>query len=526
MTAQIKLNRFVRWPMAQLAAASALVLGAPAAGQTLDVLEDIEPGDVRVRLELVADGLGGVLEPINNDGPVGQNFAIDLTPLPDGRALIMTLGGTIYMLSTDGSINVFHDVVDPAVTEINPRFFGPSAIQAHPDFATNGIFYTIETEVEGTAPADFGDGNDHQDVLYEYDMDDPAAMSLSETSFTKRQVLRIDQPRRDHNLNDLVFLPDGTLLIASGDGSNSSGGGSSIPQLRAQDPGVVFGKVLRIDPDSSTAPGGTYGIPADNPFVGEPGTLAEIYSLGHRNPFRMSFDAPTGVWIGEVGQRNIEEVNRIEAGRNYGWAFKEGSFLFGDLAGDANGDGVVDDRDVAPDPDADGNGTGDFADANGLTDPIFEYDRGSGRSIAGGRVYRGSAIPELVGQYVFGDTFTSGDNLFYADASAGPAAGETGGIQSLRIADGGVPAPSGVVGFGVDGAGELLVLTTDGTILGLLPAPCRADLDGDGELTLFDFLAFQNLFDAGDPAADFDGDGDLTIFDFLAFQNEFAGGCP
>jgi len=148
---------------AVLVALGGLGLCGSALAQTLDVLEDVEFGPVRVQLELVAGGLGGPLEPINSDGPIGRNFPADLTPLPDGRALIMTLGGTIYVLAADGAINVFHDVVDPAVTKINPRFYGPIAIEAHPDFASNGIFYTIETEVEGAAPADFGQGDDHQD---------------------------------------------------------------------------------------------------------------------------------------------------------------------------------------------------------------------------------------------------------------------------------------------------------------------------------------------------------------------------
>jgi len=515
---------------ARACATAALLACAPMAlAQATDVLDDVGVGVARVRLAVFAQGMGGPLEAINSDGPDGTNFVTSLSPLPDGsgRTLALTLGGRLWLIDAAGRRTLFHDAVDPDVTEINPRFFGPVAILAHPGFAANGRFYTIETELEGTARADFGTGDDHQDVLYEYDMDDPSAMRLADTPFTKRAVLRIDQPARDHNMNDLAFLPDGTLLVAVGDGANSSGGGASPPQLRAADAGSALGKILRIDPEGDSGASGRYAIPADNPFVGLPGAVEEVYSLGHRNPFRIAVDPGTGeVWAGEVGQRNVEEVNRILPGTNYGWPRKEGSFLFGREAGDANGDGVIDDRDIAPDPDTDGNGTGDRADTLGLADPILEYDRGTGRSIAGGFVYRGSAIPALAGRYLLGDTIPASVGvMMHGGPASGPAAGSIGDLAALAFADAGAPAPPGIVGLRPDHDGEPLAMTTDGRILRLTAPGCRPDLDGDGELTLFDFLAFQNLFDAGDLAADFDGDGELTIFDFLAFQNAFDAGC-
>jgi len=510
----------------------------------LDVLPDPPPGALVVRLETVAAGLIEPLEAINNDGPPGQSFPTDATALPDGsgRVLVMTLGGKIHLIDGAGQVSLFHDLIDPDVSEIRPRNFGPTAIAAHPAFASNGRFYTVETEVESTAPADFGRGSNHQDVLYEYAMDNPAADSLDETAFTKREVLRIDQPQRDHNANDLAFMPDGTMLVAIGDGGNTNGTGSSPPQLDAADISTIHGKILRIDPLGNSADNGAYGVPGNNPLIGVPGALPEIYSYGHRNPFRISVDAQTGqVWVGEVGQRTVEEINRLAPGGNHGWPRKEGSFLFGDEAGDVNDTPGIDNEDVAPDPDADANGTGDFADDNNLVDPIFEYDHGTGDSVAGGLVYRGIGSPALFGLYVFGDTDASEPGgLFYADPADGPVSGRSGGARRFAIDPAGAPLPSAIVGFAADAAGEVLILTTTGEVLHIADARCPADLTGpggdgvpDGTLTSDDFFFYLGLFADGDLAADLTGpggdgvpDGNLTSDDFFFYLGLFAQGCP
>jgi glucose/arabinose dehydrogenase len=204
-------------------------------------------------------------------------------------------------------------------------------------------------------------------------------------------ILTVLQPQTNHNGGDVHFGPDGYLYVGFGDG-----GGSGDPQGNGQDDTNLHGTIVRIDVDGA-AP---YEVPPTNPnalsancpqgYGGAP--CAEIYAWGLRNPWRMSFDSVTGkLWTGDVGQGDWEEIDVIESGENYGWNEREGAHCFNPATGC---------RTV-------------------FTDPITEYGRSQGRSVTGGYVYRGNAIADLVGWYVFGD-FASG-NLFAIpeDAAAG-----------------------------------------------------------------------------------------------------------
>ncbi len=177
-------------------------------------------------------------------------------------------------------------------------------------------------------------------------------------------LMEIDQPYQNHNGGSIEFGPDGYLYIGLGDG-----GDRNDPQANGQNLSALLGKILRIDVDTP-ADGKAYGIPADNPFVETKGARPEIYALGTRNPWRIAFDKETGdLWIGDVGQELWEEVNVITKGGNYGWSNREGSHPFGNRPAVAG----------VPAP----------------IDPVWEYDHQIGRSITGGRVYRGSRVPEL-----------------------------------------------------------------------------------------------------------------------------------
>jgi glucose/arabinose dehydrogenase len=193
-------------------------------------------------------------------------------------------------------------------------------------------------------------------------------------------ILQVDQDRDNHNGGDIAFGPDGYLYVGFGDG-----GGAGDPNNRAQDTTRLLGSMLRIDVTGPgvSFPGNPYNIPADNPFSGnaECGPAAnandcpEIYAWGLRNPWRWSFDSATGdLWLADVGQGSFEEVDLIERGGNYGWRCREGAHDFNTAGCGA-----------------------------GYVDPITEYGRGLGNSITGGQVYRGTAIPEIVGQYIFAD---------------------------------------------------------------------------------------------------------------------------
>jgi len=495
--------------------------------------ETIPTAGPSVRLELVADGL------------TAPNV---LTTAPDGsgRLFVVDQAGTIRIIE-DGTLldAPFLDVTDRLVelgvfgsmdplSDFDER--GLLGLAFHPGFADAGApgfgkLYTYHSgPVDG--PADFttaepppaGREFDHQSVVLEWSVD-PADPNRVDPG-SARELLRIDQPQFNHNAGHLAFGPDGLLYIALGDGGAADDedgqpdlGGPAFghgPTGNGQDITTALGSILRIDPLGLVgAPGanGEYSIPADNPFVGRVG-VDEIFAYGVRNPFRFSFDSDGRLIVGDVGQNDVEEVSIVENGDNLGWRILEGSFRF---VPNGEGDGFVIDNLDGVDP--------------SIVRPAIEYDHDEGLSAIGGFVYEGDAIDGLQGRYVFGDfsrefTVPLG-RLFHADLA-------TGEIAEFDVSAAGLG--TFIKGFGVDDAGEIYVLAGEnlgpfgslGEVYRLSPAeaPCRADLDGDGELTLFDFLAFQNAFDAGDPVADFDGDGDLTLFDFLAFQNEFDAGCP
>ena len=214
---------------------------------------------------------------------------------------------------------------------------------------------------------------------------------------SRRELLRIDKPQFNHNGGELAFGPDGLLYISTGDGGAADDQGPGhVPEGNAQSlaPLNVLGKILRIDPRGHNSANGRYGIPRDNPFVGRRGA-DEIFAYGFRNPYRMSFDATTGrLIVADVGQNDIEEVDIVRAGGNYGWRVKEGTFLFD--PGSLTEEGVVTaNREGRP---------------AGLIDPIAEYDHTAptgeleqGEASVGGFVYHGKRVPKLSGVYVFGD---------------------------------------------------------------------------------------------------------------------------
>ena len=230
---------------------------------------------------------------------------------------------------------------------------------------------------------------------------------------TRRVLLSVDQPYSNHNGGQILFGPDGFLYIALGDG-----GSGGDPENRAQNLGELLGKILRIDPRG----GSPYGIPPGNPFAGRPGARAEIWSWGLRNPWRFTFDRATGdMWIGDVGQNAWEEVDfepRATPGRNYGWDRLEGNHV----------------REGSPPP--------------GHILPVHEYSlQGTACAVTGGYTYRGSAVPNMVGAYVFAD-FCVGQLWMLRNGQRTDLAPKTDAVSS----------------FGEDPAGELYVLSLNGPV--------------------------------------------------------------
>jgi hypothetical protein len=286
---------------------------------------------------------------------------------------------------------------------------------------------------------------------------DPADPGAVVDPTSARELMRIDQPRFNHNAGALAFGPDGHLYVALGDG-----GGADDPDGNGQDPGTPLGALLRIDPQGASSGNGRYGIPPDNPFVGQAGALGEVFAYGFRNPFRFSFDRATGeLWVGDVGQNAIEEVDRVLPGGNYGWNAKEGSFLF-----DPNGGGpgfVTVQQPIA-----------------GLIDPVAEYDHDEGTAVIGGFVHRGAGMPSLAGRYLFGDSFhgpSGGGRLLYLDD----------GVVREPLLEGRAGLGLVLLGFGEDAAGELYALGnqtgtpfgTTGVVLRLAQPTAYALASGD-----------------------------------------------
>ena len=445
--------------LAKLCAAAALFAWCSCAvAQTGPIPEPIPKGNVRIGLEPVATGLSAPIDARSAPGESNRLYVTDQV----GQVRVVQNGSLVSTPFIDVSSRLV-----PLRTNFDERGFLGFAF--HPDYNTAGApgfgkVYTYTSEpvsaTPETTPFTVPDITtvDNHGVVAEWTVNrTTGAVDPS----SRRELFRYADPQFNHNGGPLHFGPDRNLYVAIGDGGgsndiNPNGHNQSIGN--GQDLSRVMGKVLRIDPLGSTG-GRPYAIPTGNPFAGPgapAGALPEIYAYGFRNPFRFSF-APNGdLLVADVGQRNIEELDRVTAGGNYGWRYKEGSFKFNP----ADGSVSTDTTGLPP----------------GLIDPILQYDHDEGISIIGGFVYRGSLIPNLVGKYVFGEfsrSFQAPDGrLFYADL-------ETGQIFELRIGDADLPLGKFVKGFGEDLAGELYVTVADvgapvgttGQVLRLVPEP-------------------------------------------------------
>lgn len=325
--------------------------------------------------------------------PIDFQFPRDGT----ARVFVVEQGGTIRTIQNGVRLpDPFLDIT--ALVESGDEK-GLLGLAFHPAYKQNGRFFVDYTRrVHGQL----------QTVIGEYHV---SASDPNKADPNGTEVLVADQPFDNHNGGQVAFGPDKFLYIAFGDG-----GSSGDPFGNGQNLNTLLGKLLRIDIDSATP----YAIPPDNPFANNPSARGEIWVYGTRNPWRFSFDRRTGMlFAGDVGQDDWEEVDIITKGNNYGWNVMEGFHCYP---------------------------PGSQCNKTGLTLPITEYSHSEGVAIIGGYVYRGSAIPQLSGVYVFGD-YVSGKIWALRQISPGKWR-RTSLLSSGKI----------LSGFGQDSAGELYVL--------------------------------------------------------------------
>jgi glucose/arabinose dehydrogenase len=378
------------------------------------------------------------LEPILDPAAASPIF---LTHAGDGtgRLFIVEQGGAVKVLQPGSSSpTLFLRIPDSRLLAGGER--GLLGLAFHPSFSSNRRFFVYYTKQPSGASvvAEYQASASNPDVAH------PTATTATET-----ELLTFSQPYSNHNGGSLAFGPDGYLYIASGDG-----GSGNDPENRSQNVNTLLGKILRIDVDT---PNGVspYSSPPDNPYAGAIAGRDEIFAIGVRNPWRMSFDRLTGQLLaGDVGQGLREEVSIITLGGNYGWRVMEGTRC-----------------NMGSDPLPCG--------SPAFTPPALEYTHSSGRcSVTGGYVYRGPEGTLPQGTYVYGDYCTG--EIFSADADDLPLDPGMLPATPTVLHDSGLLLAS----FGEDEDGELYAVGLGGNVSRLLAAvrisPSSAAFDENG----------------------------------------------
>lgn len=349
---------------------------------------------------------------INDDGRVRPLRLMELTHADDGtnRLFVASQYGAIWTFENDHDVTQSHLLLDlrdkvydwkkPGANEQ-----GLLGLAMHPNFKENGYFYVYYSHTDNK-----------RSIVSRFTVPKDTPNTADPSS--EKIIMDIAQPYQNHNGGCIEFGPDGFLYIGLGDG-----GDRNDPLAGGQDLSSWMGSILRIDVNAASG-NKPYSIPNDNPFVNIEGAKPEIYAYGVRNPWRFGFDKETGdLWLGDVGQELWEEVNIIEKGGNYGWSRREGTHAFGNRPAVANTSAPI--------------------------DPVWEYDHRIGKSITGGRVYRGSRVPELAGKYLYADYVTGRVWALTYDKSTGRA------TANEQV----VPDTIPVLAFGEDQDGEIYYLT-------------------------------------------------------------------
>ena len=340
---------------------------------------------------------------------------LDLQNAGDGtdRIFVVERGGIIYVIENNPNVSIKKKFLDITDSVSSGGEMGLLGLAFHPNYESNGYFYVNYTK---SAPV-----RRTMIVRFKVSSTNPDSADRS----TSKILMEIEQPYSNHNGGQLAFGPDGFLYIALGDG-----GSGGDPQNYAQNKSAWLGKILRIDVDQ-TQGSLNYAIPPDNPFKNNTqGFKEEIYAYGLRNPWRFSFDFPTGrLWCADVGQGDWEEIDVVTNGGNYGWRCYEGNHPY-NLSGCSGTDYIF---------------------------PVWEYPHSEGFSITGGYVYRGPNMPQLFGKYIYADYVTRKIWALTYDGINPP-------VNQLLLT-----AAGSITSFGVDMNNELYVVSFDSRIYRFTP---------------------------------------------------------
>jgi hypothetical protein len=364
------------------------------------ISEPVEYGDLTLHLE------HWLTLPATSDKSPKARINTMISPRDGSRRIFINdLRGPLYVVVED-NYRTYLDLPDHLPGFYDKRGLGGgfNFFTFHPDFAVNGLFYTVHSEEPGVKVPDFI-GPTHKDVrpldsiILEWKATDPSA-SPFEGNY--REIMRVSFPGQIHTLQDMVFDPYakpgdvdyGLLYIGVGEGgATESGQSDSLSRLDS-----LLGTIVRIDPFGTNSANGNYGIPNTNPYAndGDDNTFGEIWAIGFRNPHRFAWDTEGRLLATDIGKTNVEEINIIEPARNYGWPYREGTF---EIQLDRNKFGLL--------PLS--------KDDNGYTYPAAQFDHMDGSAILGGYVYTGNNHPLLLGKYVFGEILRG--HMFYTEVA-------------------------------------------------------------------------------------------------------------
>lgn len=360
------------------------------------------------------------LQPVASgfDQPVHVTHAGD----GSGRLFVVEQAGVIRIVAQGRMLSApFLDIRDRVASGGEK---GLLSVAFHPRFRDNGLFYVNYTAQLAPDNASRGRRALHT-VIARYRI---ASTNLADRA-SESVLLTIEQPYGNHNGGQIAFGPDGYLYVGMGDG-----GAANDPHNHGQNLATLLGAMLRIDVDREQLPR-RYAIPADNPFIETKGARAEIWAYGFRNPWRFAFDRVTGrLFVADVGQNAVEEIDIVRRGGNYGWRIMEGDIC-------------------TP-------GVSASCDNEGLEKPLFTYRHPEGFSVTGGGVYRGNGAGALCGAYLFADYVTKHVWALRLDGDAVAAQREIASIDE------------NISSFGEDEHGELYVVGhQSGRLLKVVAAP-------------------------------------------------------